>query len=379
MSPAIGSPGIMESLLRELRPYPGRETTVLRMVLAVLITMIVVMTFRIPYAFLGVFNAFVISRHDPEWLVRNGFAAAIASVAAVAYVVIGVNLFYDYQVLHFVFLIASLYLVFFLRRALTNDGVTFNFGVTAIVALTLLWDRPYPAEAHLASTLSLSFVVMLGTLIAMAIGWATREWGRRSAQPNTHNESSLELAQPFLVPDAFSNPEYARFALAGCIAGSLCYFFDSGLAWPVVMGACAETCVVSARPLSTGAGTSTERFFTGVAALFAGGVVLGLGSLALLIPSFDSITGFIVQFVLVSAVTAWIATSSPRVAYAGTLGAMGYFFPMVQRFGPNVSLGISSAFFGDLVLALAAFWLVFDNRLPLGRDPVVGRPESCNP
>ncbi len=140
------APAIGQILSDELRPYPGRTETVVRMVVACTITTLIVMTFRIPYAFLGVFYAFVISRQTPEWLIRNGFAGVAASAAAVIYVAVGVQLFYDYQVLHFVFLVFTLYLVFYLKRALTNDSVTFGFGVTATVALTLIWDRPYPAE-----------------------------------------------------------------------------------------------------------------------------------------------------------------------------------------------------------------------------------------
>lgn len=48
-----------------------------------------------------------------------------------------------------------------------------------------------------------------------------------------------------------------------------------------------------------------------------GGVVLGFGSLVLVLPFPDSITGFTLQFVAVSAMAAWVATSSPRLAYAG--------------------------------------------------------------
>jgi len=341
------------------------------MVAAALVTTILVMIFRIPYAFLGVFNAFVISRQSPAWLLRNGFSAALASAAAVAYVAIGVNLFYDYQVLHFVFLLASLFLVFYLKRALTNDAVTFGFGVTAIVATTLLWDRPWPAEAHLQDTLSLAFVVLLGTIAAIVVAWVALELAPRVASLNAP-------AEPLLAPDAFSNPEYARYALKGCIAGSLCYLFDSGMALPVIMGACAETCIVSARPLSSGAQTSTQRLLLGVIGLFVGGVVLGLGSLALVIPFVDSLGGFILQFVVVSAVAGWVATSGPRLAYAGTLGAMGCFFPMVERFGANVSLVRSSAFYGDLLLALGAFWLIFDDGLALGRGVMFNRAGSCN-
>ena len=351
---------IGQVLSDELRAYPGRTETVVRMVVACAVTTIVVMTFRIPYAFLGIFYAFVVSRQKPEWLLRNGFAAVAASAAAVVYVAAGVQLFYDYDVLHFVFLVFTLYLVFFFKRALTNDSVTFGFGVTATVALTLIWDRPYPAEPHLASTFSLSFVVALGILVAMAVAWVALQLDR------AEKPSAIRSRQPLLVPDAFSNREYTKFALKGCLAGLLCYVVDSSVAWPVVMGACAETCIVSARPLSAGAGTRNERLFVSVAALVMGGVILGFGSHGLLLPFVDSITGFMLQFAVIATAAAWVATSSPRLSYAGTLGAMGFFFPMVTGFAPNPQLARSGAFFGDLVLALLAFWLILDGALTGG-------------
>ena len=124
--------------------------------------------------------------------------------------------------------------------------------------------------------------------------------------------------------------------------------------------ACTETCIVSARPLSAGAGTRNERLFVSVAALSVGGVVLGFGSHGLLLPFVDSMTGFILQFAVIATAAAWVATASPRLSYAGTLGAMGFFFPMVTGFAQNPPLGRSGAFFADLVLALLAFWPLLD-------------------
>ena len=346
--------GVWQVLSDELRSYPGRTETVVRMVVACTVTTLIVMTFRIPYAFLGIFNAFVISRQKPDWLVRNGFPAVAASAAAVVYTAVGVQLFYDYDVLHFAFLVFTLYLVFYLQRALSNDSVTFGFGVTATVALTLIWDRPHPAEAHLTSTFSLSLVVMLGTLVAMAVAWIALQLNRAA------DEAAVRPSAPLLVSDAFSNREHGTFALKGCMAGLLCYILDSSVAWPVIMGACAETCIVSARPLSTGVGTRNERLFVSLIALILGGMILGFGSHGLVLPFVDSITGFLLQFAVIAAFAAWVATSSRRLSYAGTLGAMGFFFPMVQGFGPNPPLARSGAFMADLVLALLAFWLLLD-------------------
>ena len=87
---------------------------------------------------------------------------------------------------------------------------------------------------------------------------------------------------------------------------------------------------------------------------------MGFGSHGLLLPFVDSITGVMVQFAVIAAFAAWVATASPRLSYAGTLGAMGFFFPMVQGFAPNPPLARSGAFMIDLALALLAFWLVLD-------------------
>ncbi len=102
-------------------------------------------------------------------------------------------------------------------------------------------------------------------------------------------------------------------------------------------------------------------------ALIVGGIVLGFGSHGLLLPFVDSITGFILQFAMFAIIAAWVATSSPRLSYAGTLGAMGFFFPMVTGFAPSPPLARSGAFMLDLVLALLAFWLVLDG----ASDPAV--------
>lgn len=311
--------GIHQILLDEIRPYSGRAGTVARMVAACSIVTMIVMMFRLPFAFLGVFYAFVISRQRPEWLIRNGFAAVGATAVAVAYVTVGVQLFYDYQVLHFAFLVFTLFLVFYVKRVLTNDSVTFGFGVTSTVALTLIWDRPYPAESHLASTLSLSFVVALGVLTAMSVAWVSLQLSSLREDSPSGNVAAGQSSRPFVVRDAFSNQDYLAFALKGCFAGMLCYVLDSSLSWPVIMGACAETCIVAARPASAGPGSRHERLFISVIALAWGGVVFGFGSHRLILPAVDSITGFLLQFVVATAAAGWVATSGPRLAYAGTL------------------------------------------------------------
>ncbi len=357
-------------LEEELRSYPERAATVCRMVAAAVVTMILVMTLRLPFAFLGVFNALVISRERPEWLLRNGFTTIAAIIAAVVYALAGINLFYDYPVLHFAFLLASFYLVFFLKRAFTNDNVAFGFGVIVVVSITFLWDRPYPAKTHLAAMLSLSLSALLGTMISMIIAWLAFQWDRSGPA----GRPDIPARERVFAPDSLADTEHFRFALKGCLAGFLCYFFDSSVAWPMIMGACAETCIVTSRPVSL-PGSPGRKFFISVAALLLGGVILGMGSNALLLPLVDSITGFTVQFAIVSTLFAWLATSGPELSYAGTLGSMAYYFTMFTQFGLNPSLERSGSVVGDIFLALVVFWLVFDNGLHGGRTARYPAPQ----
>ena len=57
------------------------------------------------------------------------------------------------------------------------------------------------------------------------------------------------------------------------------------------------------------------------AALFAGaligGFVIGIGAQVFILPGIDSIGGFAVLFTAVAGLSAWIATSSPRLSYLG--------------------------------------------------------------
>ena len=64
--------GLAAFLKDELAPYPGREATVARTVTACVITMILVMMFKLPNGFLAVFYALAISRADTRSTVRNG-------------------------------------------------------------------------------------------------------------------------------------------------------------------------------------------------------------------------------------------------------------------------------------------------------------------
>ena len=83
------------------------------------------------------------------------------------------------------------------------------------------------------------------------------------------------------VPDAFQNPEYLRFAFAGCLAASVCYVLYNALDWPGIFPS-VLTCIVTA--LST-IGSSLQAQFLRLAGFVVGGLILGISAQILILPA----------------------------------------------------------------------------------------------
>ena len=64
-------------LKTELAPYPGRAWVVGRITIAATIVMVVVMTFQIPFGFIGAICTLVLSRENPTATLRSGVLAVV--------------------------------------------------------------------------------------------------------------------------------------------------------------------------------------------------------------------------------------------------------------------------------------------------------------
>ncbi|MFZ1941404.1 MAG: hypothetical protein WAU67_20035, partial [Terracidiphilus sp.] len=124
------------------------------------------------------------------------------------------------------------------------------------------------------------------------------------------------------LPDAFQNPEYRRFAFAGCLAASICYFLYNALDWPGIGTTCVLTCIVTAL---TTVGNSLQAQFLRLAGFVAGGLVMGISAQVLILPGIDTIFGFALFFAAGTAIAAWFATSSPRLSYFGVQMALSFY------------------------------------------------------
>ena len=490
----------------EVAPYPGRANTVIRMTIAATLVMIIIVTFRIPNAFLAALYAILLARENLAATWHAGRMIVLGFVVASLYTLLGMMLFRGYPITHFFWVIGSLYLIFFVMRTTTNYAAALAFAIPIGIALPV-WDRTLPSELQVEGTLWPVLVVavgagvavateaiyrifdrsdplitsvddlllavqqvvesiaglhapsksirtrilqydMIGTgrlrtalqrqgldpthrayrsaLISMAgrlIGLAAnlertppqpgsddairlralaerlgairtelRESGVISASPpvlegqpsssfpmlqdmertvalipeifqrdavvdSSQNAPGRDWWRALFVPDAFQNPEYIRFAFAGCLAATVCYVLYNALDWPGIGTTSVLTCIVTG--LST-IGTSLQAQFLRLAGFVVGGLVLGISAQILILPGIDSVFGFALFFAAGTAIAAWFATSSPRLSFFGVQMALSFYFVNLQDAQIQTDLTIARDKALGVLLGILAMGFIFD-------------------
>jgi multidrug resistance protein MdtO len=172
----------------------------------------------------------------------------------------------------------------------------------------------------------------------------------------SQNPPRQDWWRALLVPDAFQNPEYLRFAFAGCLAASVCYILYNALDWPGIFPS-VITCIVTAQSTI---GNSLQTQVLRVAGFVAGGLVLGIAAQILILPAIDSIFGFALFFAAATAIAAWFATSSPRLSYFGVQMALPFYFVNLQDYRIQTDLTIARDRVIGVFLGILAMGFIFD-------------------
>lgn len=180
--------------------------------------------------------------------------------------------------------------------------------------------------------------------------------GSQSLHAFARSSEPAEPRMQIFAPDTFSNPDHIRFCLRGGLTASLCYVIYHLVAWPGISTAI-TTCLLTAL---TTVGSSRQKQVLRFGGAFVGGVIIGIGAQAFILPALDSITGFTLLFVAVTFLAAWFATSSPRLSYFGIQIALAFYLINLQEFKFQTSLSVARDRVAGILLGLIAMWLVFD-------------------
>ena len=219
-----------------------------------------------------------------------------------------------------------------------------------------LINREIPPPVQLsADTESAAAAPLLGEMERTVTLMSEVFAGTRSAQEYVPLPDDSD--RPMLLSrDAFVNHDHVRFALKGCLAASICYVIYNAIAWQGISTA-VTTCLLTA--LST-IGSSRQKQVLRIAGAVVGGFVVGMGSQIFILPYVDSIAGFLVLFGLVTAVSSWFMTSSPRLSYFGVQFALAFYLIQLQEFTIQTSLKVARDRVVGILLGLLMMWFVFD-------------------
>lgn len=158
----------VDFLRSELAPYPGRGLLVARMVISATITMILIMTFRIPGGAVGPLYAFIISRENLVSSAKSALNVSIAFGACALFVPIGGRMFGSIPLTHFCWEAVSIFLIFFLIRTLDNYTIASGIGLIGTTALAI-WYLPGPAERNVELTLWGVLAPTIGAAVTIAV------------------------------------------------------------------------------------------------------------------------------------------------------------------------------------------------------------------
>src|SRR5215469_5041505 len=152
----------------ELTPYPGRAQVVARMVIATTLLMIITMTYQIPYGFQGVVFALLISRESIRATVQSAAIMLLVTTIGALYLVASVWFVINIPLLHFFWIIVSLFLGFYVISTVANYIAAVSFAIILSIGIPL-WDRLLPAETNLEDTLWLILGTLLGGVVTAAV------------------------------------------------------------------------------------------------------------------------------------------------------------------------------------------------------------------
>jgi multidrug resistance protein MdtO len=159
---------LIEMLRAELAWYPGRAALAGRIVLACTSVMLLALIFRIPGAVLGASFPILISRESLKATRKTAFQIGLACSIGTAEVIVGGVLTAGSPFLHVIWVIASLFAVFYVISSLNFSGASLT--LSAVVALSIrLWDYPISAEARVERTLYTLLAILIGCVASVLI------------------------------------------------------------------------------------------------------------------------------------------------------------------------------------------------------------------
>ncbi|MBB6145872.1 multidrug resistance protein MdtO [Silvibacterium bohemicum] len=160
------------------------------------------------------------------------------------------------------------------------------------------------------------------------------------------------------VAGVVSSEEHIKFAVRGTLSAFLCYVFYMSTGWMGLAGPTILTCTLTARRLT---GASRYRQNLRFVGFILGAGVIGLGAEVFILPQLNTLPQYALLFASVVWIGSWVATSGPRIAFAGFQIVLAYNLVNLNKFTINTSLVPTRDTVLGIVLGVVGMWIVFDH------------------
>jgi multidrug resistance protein MdtO len=175
-------------------------------------------------------------------------------------------------------------------------------------------------------------VLPVVTAIASALARLNDGIARRR---NAVDPPPARTMKTLFVPGALTNPEHVQFALKTTVAVMMAYVIYTLLDWPGIRTAVTTCFFVALGSL----GETMHKLTLRIAGALIGGLAAGI-CIVYLMPHMTDIGQLCLLIAVGSAGSAWVATSSERLSYAGLQMAFAFFLGVLQAYGPATELTV---------------------------------------
>ncbi|NOV27963.1 FUSC family protein [Cupriavidus necator] len=227
----------------------------------------------------------------------------------------------------------------------------------------------YPVDITLALP-EAAALPPLQQAVAKALREAIEHYAEPAASAAPEAAHSTPASKPgFMDRDAFTNRSHVHYALKTTGAAMFCYLLYQQLNWPGI-----HTCFITCYLVALGTvAESVEKLALRLAGCLAGAAA-GTAAIVYVVPALDSVTGLLALVLVGTWLSAWVASGSPRIAYAGFQVAFAFYLCVIQGPGPGFDLTIARDRVIGIIIGNLVVYLVFTRIWPVS---IAGRIDAA--
>jgi uncharacterized membrane protein YccC len=358
-------------LKRELAPTRAREIRTAIIVGGVVLSVIISMALQVPELAVSAYMVFFVSKASKRLTTITGIGGMIGLTIAVIGTLVLYKFTYGHPELRIPGMAIALFLGMWLSRVLVIGPIGFIIGFVVAYTQSIGEQIPSP-ELLVRGALWVWVAIAYGVAITVVLHLLFLPDSAQAAPEHRPKPKGSEPdGRHLFVPDAFTNPAHAHFALKVTFAAMFCYIVYQAIDWSGIHTAFITCTFIALESTEATLYKGTLRI---VGCLIGG--ALALFSIVFLMPHMETIASLVVLVAGAAAIAGWVATGSERISYAGLQIAFAFFYSVFQGFAPDTDLDNVRDRVVGILFGLIVAGLVFQYIWPEHKGDRVNRAST---